>query len=549
MADTPALRKARGAFFTPPEISRFIARWAVRSAGDRVLEPSCGEAEFLVAAGARLKDLGATNLLASGQLQGVEVHRQSAVAAAERLRHAGYNSGIETADFFDVPTAPTFDAVVGNPPYVRYQHFNGGARKKALEAALAQGVRLTALSSSWAPFVVHATQFLKPDGRLGLVLPAELLTVNYAASIRDYLLGRFARVRLVAFEERVFPGVLEEVVLLLAEGRGSAPEFEVIHVRDLAALERLDDAPRTRLASDGREKWTGALLAGESLTTYRDLSDSAHFTPLADWGRVYLGGVTGNNDYFTLTAADAARLGIPERERLPISPPGSRHLGAIAFTRADWERLLGEGARGFLFHPSAEAPSHAALRYIRTGEEAGVQDAYKCRVRTPWWRVPTVRVADLFLTYMNHGWPRLVANEAGVHHLNSVHGVSLKPEHRGLAGLLALAGLNTLTLLSAEMVGRSYGGGMLKLEPREATRWQVPSPAMVQACRDPLHELRGRLLSRGEKVRMENALEAVDAILLRGYLKLGDREMEKIRSARETLLARRSARGGSRGAR
>src|SRR5690349_21081750 len=48
--DTAALRKARGAFFTPEPLARYITDWAVRSTSDRVLEPSCGEAAFLLAA-------------------------------------------------------------------------------------------------------------------------------------------------------------------------------------------------------------------------------------------------------------------------------------------------------------------------------------------------------------------------------------------------------------------------------------------------------------------------------------------------------------------
>ena len=43
--DAPGTRKARGAFFTPPELARFVARWAIRFPGDRVLEPACGEAD------------------------------------------------------------------------------------------------------------------------------------------------------------------------------------------------------------------------------------------------------------------------------------------------------------------------------------------------------------------------------------------------------------------------------------------------------------------------------------------------------------------------
>jgi adenine-specific DNA-methyltransferase len=232
--DTPALRKARGAFFTPPELTGFLAGWAIRSADDSVLEPSCGDAAFLLPAAHRLSALGAPAKTLADQLQGVEIHPGSAVDAADRLHAAGFGSRIRADNFFDVPPVPVFDAVIGNPPYVRYQHFSGDARAKGLQAALAQGMRLTGLANSWAAFTIHAAQFLKPDGRLGLVLPAELLSVNYAAQVRRFLLRRFQAVRLVMFEELVFPDVLEEVVLLLAEGSGGAANFEVYQARTCA---------------------------------------------------------------------------------------------------------------------------------------------------------------------------------------------------------------------------------------------------------------------------------------------------------------------------
>jgi tRNA G10 N-methylase Trm11 len=191
--DTPQLRKARGAFFTPPEISRYVAEWSVRKAADRVLEPSCGEAGFLVEAGRKLESLGVPPLLLGDQLCGVEIHEASAGEAAAVLKAAGLHANIHIGDFFEHRPAELFDALIGNPPYVRYQQHVGDARAKSLEAALAQGVRLSGLASSWAAFVVHAASFLKPDGRLGLVLPAELLTVKYAAEVRRYavLVGLF----------------------------------------------------------------------------------------------------------------------------------------------------------------------------------------------------------------------------------------------------------------------------------------------------------------------------------------------------------------------
>lgn len=94
---------------------------------------------------------------------------------------AGRPVQLRVGDFFGMVGERRFDAVIGNPPYVRYQGCTGALRAAGRRAALNGGVGLTALASSWAAFTVHAAEFLRPGGRLGLVLPAELLTVNYAA--------------------------------------------------------------------------------------------------------------------------------------------------------------------------------------------------------------------------------------------------------------------------------------------------------------------------------------------------------------------------------
>ena len=306
LPDTAELRKARGAFFTPVELCKFVCEWAVRSSSDRVLEPSCGEAAFMLAAGKRLRDLGTTNFTA--HLFGVELHDESARLALKALNADGLAATITVGDFFDAEAPGPFDAVVGNPPYVRYQDFTGDAHDKSREAALAQGVHLTALASSWASFVVHAAQYLKPDGRLGLVLPAELMTVNYAAAVRAFLLRRFASVRLVVFESRVFPGVTEEVVLLLAEGSGGTDDFEVHLVSGLGDLTA--SKPKTTRWRPPRAegKWSAALLPPDVADALGNLSERRCYEELSEWGDPDLGMVTGNNDYFTLTAHDVRRL-------------------------------------------------------------------------------------------------------------------------------------------------------------------------------------------------------------------------------------------------
>jgi len=544
--DTAQLRKERGAFFTPPEICHFLVDWAVRSKTDTILEPSCGEAEFMLSAASRLRLLGGTASQSRTNLQGIEIHEPSAGAAMQILQKAGFDCDIRVIDFFDVPARPIYDVVLGNPPFVRYQQFSGSARAKGLEAALAQGVRLTLLANAWAPFVVHASQVLKPQGRLALVLPAELLTVKYAAEIRRFLLRRFASIKLVMFEELIFPDVLEEVVLLLAEGTGPTSGFELYQARNLADLHRLDHVTWTRFVPNCDGKWTSALLSTEALAIYQSVVASGNFDTLLDWGESYLGAVTGNNKYFSLTSKLATALNLKEEELLPISPPGSRHLRGLTFSSKTWSDLSASENRTHLFYPKTEELSAAAMEYLIAGRAAGVHTAYKCKVRKPWWRVPLVPVADLFLTYMDHFCPRLITNEAAVHHLNSLYGVKLRADRRQIGReLLPISSLNSMTILGAELIGRSYGGGILKLEPKEADQLPMPSPELLYSASQDLQALRPHLGIELRQGDVLSVVKAVDSIILRKHLGLKTSDLRILRDARVALFSRRTNRGKS----
>lgn len=552
LPETAIARKARGAFFTPQALTDYICEWAIRSSEDRILEPSCGEAAFLLAAARRLDQLGAS--VGSDQLEGVELHRESAAAARVLLAEAGRRASVKVGDFFNVPGDRRFDAVIGNPPFVRYQGFTGTSRAAARRAALLGGVGLTALASSWAAFTVHSAEFLRPGGRLGLVLPAELLTVNYASEVRRYLMRSFGRVRLVLFTERVFPGVLEEVVLVMAEQAGAEGGTDHCELRQVTSAQdlakELDPQPAQHLwhPQDVGAKWTPALLSSAALDAYSELVSGGSFTTLQSWGETTLGSVTGRNKYFALSPQQAAGLNLAHGELERLSPPGSRHLRGLSFSTAMWNQLGRDGARTLLFRPGTDKKtmSAGARRYLRLGEEEEVHTAYKCAIRKPWWQVPLVKPADLLLTYMNADTPRLTTNAAGVRHLNSVHGVYLAEEYRKLGrGLLPLASLNTMSLLGAELVGRAYGGGMLKLEPGEADLLPVPTVACVAAAGPSLRARRPAIRRALQHGDLLDAVRLVDEVLLHDVMKLGADQQAELMAARALMSARRLARGTS----
>jgi len=538
--DTAELRKARGAYFTPDPVASFVVNWAVRSVDDVILEPSCGEAAFLTNAVAALRALGAQT---PPRVDGVEIHASSAAEAGRLVTEAGGEPNILVGDFFLTEPTGSYSAVIGNPPYIRYQDFSGEARSRSREAALRAGVNLSGLASSWAAFTVHAALMLRRGGRLGLVVPAELLSVNYAAEVRRFLLDRFKRIDLVLFAERVFAEAQEDVVLLLADGfeQGRANHMSIYQAQNAASLSDAL-AATTWTPTDPSEKWTPSLLSQPALNAYNALATNG-FTTLHAWGETTLGMVTGNNHYFTMSPQDAADLRIPRSELIKLSPPGSTHLRGLMLSDDTWRALGKRGSATYLFRPGND-PSPQALAYIHAGETAKVHQAYKCRVRKTWWQVPLLKPADLFLTYMNADTPRITTNAAKVLHLNSVHGVYLNAQHRGLGReLLPLAALTSMTLVGAETVGRAYGGGMLKLEPREADRLPVPSPGVVESAREALTALRPQLGSHLRYGRLVEAAKLVDDVLLVGELGMSRLDATALRDQYIELAARRSARG------
>ncbi|WP_346769425.1 N-6 DNA methylase [Planctomonas sp. JC2975] len=542
-ADTSDVRKARGAFFTPPAIVNFITDWALREPNDSVLEPSAGDAEFLVAATQRLQTLGH----AGPVVHGVEIHDHSAKVGRRRVREAGGRAQIRVSDFFLVDPKPRYTAAIGNPPYIRYQDWTGPARTRSREAALRAGVALTGLASSWAAFVVHTALFLKNGGRMGLVLPAELLSVNYAAPVRRFLFDSFARLELVLFDEQVFPEAEADVVLLLADGykQGSAAHATIHTARNAESLRSLGDGLQWS-PIDPAGKWTGAGLVGESaLSAAASLVDAGLFTTLQSWGETTLGIVTGNNRYFALSPERVAELKLQRGELLRLSPPGSSHLRGLVLSDDMLTRLGRKGRETWLFYPN-EKLSEPARAYVEAGHTAGVDQAYKCRVRKTWYRVPLVPPADLLLTCMNADTPRLTTNLAGAHHLNSIHGVYLSDELRDLGReLLPLASLNSATLLSAELVGRAYGGGILKLEPREADRWAMPAPQLVRDRAEQLRGIRGKVARLLQAGKLAQAVAIVDQTLLVDVGHLSPAQLEAVSDAHAALTRRRSVRSKS----
>jgi adenine-specific DNA-methyltransferase len=382
-------RKRSGAYYTDETVADFLVRWAVRRREDLVADPSFGGGVFLEAAARRLQQLGGD----SKTLYGVEldegVYHQTRNLLSQRCGLGGQQLLHE--DFFAVRhELPLLDAIVGNPPFVRFQTFKSEARRRAWQAAQEQGVQLSKLASSWAAFLVHAVSFLNRGGRMAMVVPAELAHATYAVPVLNFLLESFGSVSLLRFRQPLFPKLSQETFLLLADCKGhAATRFLIDTLPNLHALKwywpgskknmvqakTLHVAP-DRFLNDGR-RLDYYFVDSRTRQLYETLCTQPNVQWLGAVAKISLGYVSGANSFFHLSEKAVAEWNLPRHALRPAVFRASAFKG-LTFTSDDW--MQAEPDAGYLFHPSGSEEVEA---YLEHGLALGVAQAYKCRSHSP----------------------------------------------------------------------------------------------------------------------------------------------------------------------
>lgn len=538
--------KLRGGYYTSAHVSRWLCSWGIRSATDFVLEPSCGDGSFVEAAALRLLDLGTARAAIRKQIQGVEVISAEAEKARARLvtvAGASAARSVATKDFFEWlggNANPSFDCVIGNPPFIRYQSFPEPSRTKAMKMMAALGLAANKLTNIWVPFVIGSSVCLRNGGRMALVLPAELLQVTYASQLRSFLVDRFTRVDIIACNELFFDNAEQEVVLLLAEGAlPSASDRNPCRVAMTEAKtvrEITSRTPATVLAKSSpkvvqhdSEKWLKYFLSSREIGLMRSLREEGRAVPLVTHASVDVGVVTGKNAFFVLSQSQVDEHDLTEYA-MPLVGRSS-HLRGAEITPSEWRSLAADGERVFLFHVPATVNgslSDAGRRYVRLGETQQFDRGFKCSVRSPWYSVPSAWRPDCFFFRQIYDFPRLVVNAACATSTDTIHRLrcNVPAEH------MARSIYTHLTAASAEIEGRSYGGGVLELEPTEAERLLVPAKLGGGL---PITEC-DRLIRAG---KLDEVLNENDRLILREDIGLASSECAMLRRIWEKMRNRR----------
>lgn len=538
-------QKLRGAYYTPSIIAHFLADWAIQSPTARVMEPSCGDGNLLDAAIDSLTRQGASLEQIAELVHGVEIDPLEAQKAQEHFtrRRIHANGQIHVGDFFDhcrdlIFRGMSFDAIIGNPPFIRYQNFQEAQRSVAFRLMQLAGMRPTRLTNAWVPFLVTSTLLLeRHGGRLAMVVPAELLQVGYTAELRQFLVDSYSRITLFTFKKLVFNGIQQEVVLLLGERNGEERTgiraIELNDAEDLRLYEHTDfDGDDLKVMDHSKAKWIQYFLEQKEIDLFRTLQHRKGLARTGDVLQVDVGIVTGQNEFFVLREEKVRSSGL-DTFTMPIVTR-SAQLRGLQFSTNELDASAAQGmSTRLLTSPNlaiAELPTNLQL-LIAEGEASRLHEGYKCRIRHRWYVVPSTWIPDAFLLRQIHFHPKLTLNRAEATSTDTIHRVRFISDSHAPEAIVA-AFHNSLTFLAAEVMGRSYGGGVLELEPTEAESLPLP---LTNADRLDFQQIDQLVADR----RIEDALDLTDSILLEQGLGLNQGEIRLLRHAWHKLRDRR----------
>ena len=435
-------RKQLGAFYTPDLTAASLARWAIRTGVESVLEPSVGRGALLKAAIIRSRELRPFG----GLNQPLACDIDS--ATLEALKSELWE-GVDfyPGDFFelDPATLRKFEVVIANPPFTRNHSIKPHRRKTLRKRFGVEGP-----AGIWVYFLVHAMEFLLPGGRIASIVPGSTLFTQYGALFLRRLCGSFSSVNVYQLADRPSwgGGADERGAVILAEGYGHGP---------------CENYLKGIWPPSSEQIYQHSL----ELRAYRDLISASK--PFGDIASISIGAVTGRNSIFLLTEEERTALGL-SLEDVTSTVSRARHVEGITITREDLIRLARDGQKTWLLTPSSledrGTPSRKRLARITKHQRRSTCWMNK---RNPWWRVETGSSCDGVFTYMNEHGPRLALTTPKIICTNTLHRVvfrSMVSETEKLAA--ALTFISTFGQLAGEVIGRVYGGGVLKFELAEA---------------------------------------------------------------------------------
>ena len=490
----PVTRRATGSYYTSADTAQYMTDWLVDEKHTEILEPTAGDGVFI------------DSLKVSAKINNLRLNITAVELEKKAFDSLSTRRGIKAIhmDFHKFNGAPV-DAVIGNPPFVRYRHLSKMDLLAAENAGRAViGKDLDISGSIWLSIILHSIQSVKLNGKIAFVIPSDALYVRYARPFWKYICNHFGNVRVVRCKERLFPEILQDVVLLFADSSGKSTttviceDYSTFKEMTLARSIAINAIPVHEIIMGDKPFMKVHLsdLEREWLSTTQLKCQKA-----IEYAKFNIGYVSGNKKYFHPSEEVIKRYRLPSSS-LKDAVVTARKLAKSSYLTSELEAGLEK-----VWLPNSKKLSVGEKEYIKFGEKEEFDVGHKTGGRNPWFEIPGVVIPDVMLTVFGE-LPRLLINDAGLPASNSI--LIGRFKNRFPTDEFLMLWYSSITRLGIELSVHSLGGGVLVMVPREGDSIMMPKPVGKKVPKMLLNKLKKFL----ELNDMQSAYEVGDDYLI-----------------------------------
>jgi SAM-dependent methyltransferase len=454
-----------------------MVAYVVRDA-DLVFDPAVGAGAFAAAVQRHAKKSGREIRFA-----GCELDEKVLIAARELAVDVRDLREVQVADFLHLRAIPESANIVANPPYIRHHRLSAD-QKTELKALGAKhiGKPLDGRAGIHVFFLIHALSLLGPERCLSFIMPADTCEGVFAKPLWEWIGRRFCLETVITFAPVAtpFPGVDTNPVVFMI--RNSPPSTNYVWARCLRpGGNELRDwvcrgfpvAKRRALMAERRSLAEGI---ASGVARERVLKEPPKYF-LADFAKTMRGIATGANEYFWLTRQQINELGIAD-EFLVRAVGRTRDVSGDAVRLEDLDKLESAGRPTHLFVPDARPMNSFAeptRRYLQLGVDLGLPKRALIAQRRPWYKMERRIPPPFLFAYLGRRNARFIKNDAAAWPLTGFLCVYPHEQDEDFLARLWRVLQSEEIRRNLLVVGKSYGAGAVKVEPRALEKLPLPT--------------------------------------------------------------------------
>lgn len=476
-ANNREIKRKKGQFWTPEWIALAMAEYVLYNQPDVVFEPGVGAGAFFSAIKKRCVVVDA-----NPKLMGCELYPEVLEEAKENGLSDEDLDKVVIGDFITLNFEGGFPAIISNPPYIRH-HLLGKEYKEILSKLTKEitGLSLDKRAGFHIYFLIKSLSLLEEGGRLSFIVPADTVEGVFSEKLWKWISCNFKIHSVIIFDGVTpFPGVDTNPIILNIEK--TKPEKMIIWVRCLKEKTKDLLTGMSQSFDLTKGQWNDLDINKRELKEIlkvglsRSKINLGEHVKLIDFAKVIRGIATGANDFFFLTKNDIEMLGIP-LQFFVRAIGRTRDVPDKTITYDLLNELDEKGRPTYLLSlddgPTVKFPI-SLQDYLMEGVERGLPDRALLQTRKKWYKMETrERAPEFFFAYTGRRSTRFIRNYTDSVPLSGFLCVYPKISDEAFIDSLAKALADPRTRSYLKLVGKSYGGGAIKVEPRNLEKLPI----------------------------------------------------------------------------